>query len=161
MSSLIEDRRSWWPGVLLRGPGALRTISAKTVVTLLIVAGGALVVVSGVIHLYLWGRQDGYANIPTIGPLFLMQGIVSILVGVLAMITRWLVVALAGAGMMIASVVALMLSIHVGLFGFRDSWTAPYAKTSLYVELAAAVLLLVATGVLAWSWWGKASATRR
>src|SRR5215469_661336 len=85
--SLVEEKSSWWPGVLLRGPGALKTLSAKTVVTVLIVAGGALVVISGVIHLYLWGRQYGYANIPTIGPLFLMQGIVSILVGVLVMIT--------------------------------------------------------------------------
>jgi hypothetical protein len=130
-------------------------------VTLLIVAGAALVVISGVIHLYLWGRQYGYANIPTIGPLFLMQGIVSILVGILAMATRWLVVALAGAGMMTASVIALVLSVNVGLFGFRDSWTAPYAKTSLYVELAAAVLLFVAAGVLALSWRGGASSASR
>jgi hypothetical protein len=130
-------------------------------VTLLIVAGAALVVVSGVIHLYLWGRQDGYANIPTIGPLFLMQGIVSILFGIVAMATRWLVVALAGAGMMAASVVALLLAVNVGLFGFRDSWSAPYARTSLYVEVAAAVLLFVAAVVLALSLRGRASSTSR
>ena len=145
----------------MRGPGALGSISAKTVVTLLIVAGAALVVVSGVIHLYLWGRQDGYANIPTIGPLFLMQGIVSILFGIVAMATRWLVVALAGAGMMAASVVALLLAVNVGLFGFRDSWSAPYARTSLYVEVAAAVLLFVAAVVLALSLRGRASSTSR
>jgi hypothetical protein len=161
VSSLIGDGPSWWPGVLVRGPGALRSISAKTVVTLLIVAGGALVVLSGVIHLYLWGRQYGYADIPTIGPLFLMQGIVSVLIGMLAMITRWLVVALVGAGTMAASVVALVLAVDVGLFGFRDSWSAPYARTSLYVELAAAALLLVAAGALALSWRGGASSTRR
>ncbi len=149
--SLIENRASWWPGVLLRGPRALGSLQARAAVTVLIVGGGALTVISGVIHLYLWGRQYGYADIPTIGPLFLMQGIVSILVGVLAMIIRRVVVVLAAAGLMVASVVALVLAVEIGLFGFRDSWVAPYARTSLYGESAAAVVLLVAAGVLAWS----------
>lgn len=149
--SLIEDRPSWWPGVLLRGPSAVRSLPGRVTITLLIAAGGVLTVISGVIHLYLWGRQYGYANIPTIGPLFLMQGIVSILIGVVAMITRRVVVVLATGGMMVASVGALVLAVEVGLFGFRDSWVAPYARTSLYVESVAAVVLLVAAGVMAWS----------
>lgn len=158
--SLIERGPSWWPGVLLRGPAAVRSLPARAGVTLLIVAGGALVVISGVIHLYLWGRQDGYANVPTIGPLFLMQGIVSILIGVLAVVTRRVLVALVSAGMMVASVVALVLAVNVGLFGFRDSWVAPYAKTSLYVESIAAVVLVVAAGVMAWSGRGGRAAGR-
>jgi hypothetical protein len=39
----------------------------------------------------------------------------------------------------------------VGLFGFKDSWLAPYAWTSFYEELAGGVLLLAAAGALAWS----------
>lgn len=160
MSGLLtESRPSWWPGVLLRGPGSLRSLPAKALVTVLIVAGGALTIVSGVIHLYLWGKQYGYAEVPTIGPLFLIQGIVAILIGALAMITRRMVVALAAGGMMVASVVALVLAVEVGLFGFRDSWLAPYARTSLYEESAGAVLLLTAAAVLAWS--GRAGSPAR
>lgn len=53
-------------------------------------------------------------------------------------------------GMLVMSVVALVLAIEVGLFGFRDSWLAPYAWTSFYEEIAGAVLLLGAAVALAW-----------
>jgi hypothetical protein len=51
-------------------------------------------------------------------------------------------------------VIALVLAIEVGLFGFKDSWLAPYAWTTLYEEIAGGVLLLAAAGVLGYS--GKA-----
>jgi hypothetical protein len=142
--------RPWWLGLLLRGPGELRSLRWRVLVTVVIAAGTACVLGSGIIHLYLWGKQYGYRDVPTIGPLFLAQGIVTILIGLLVIITRRVAAVLAGAGLMIASVVALILAIEVGLFGFTDSWLAPYAKTSLYEEIAGAVLLLVAAGVLAW-----------
>lgn len=116
------------------------------------IAGGAVCTVgSGVIHLYLWGKQYGYESIPTIGPLFLIQGIAAIVLGLLVVVSRRVLLLVLAGGMLVVSVVALVLAIEVGLFGFKDSWFAPYAWTTFYEEIVGAVLLLVAAGVLAWS----------
>ena len=143
--------RPWWLELLLRGPGELSSLASRVAVTVVIAAGAALVAVSGVIHLYLWGKQYGYRDVPTIGPLFLIQGIATIIIALLVIGSRRLGALLIGAGTMAASVVALILAVEVGLFGFRDSWAAPYAKTSLYEEIAGGVVLLAAAGWLAWS----------
>jgi hypothetical protein len=116
------------------------------------IAGGAVCTVgSGVIHLYLWGKQYGYQDIPTIGPLFLIQGIAAIVLGLLVVVSRRVLLLVLAGGMLVVSVVALVLAIEVGLFGFKDSWFAPYAWTTFYEEIVGAVLLLAAAGVLAWS----------
>jgi hypothetical protein len=139
-------------GTLLRGPGDIASLLARVAITVLIAGGAACTVYSGYIHLYLWGRQQfPYRDIPTIGPLFLIQGIAAILIGLLVIITRRLGALLVGAGLLVVSVVALIIDVEVGMFGFKDSWAVPYAKTTLYEEIVGAVLLLVAAGVLAWS----------
>jgi hypothetical protein len=142
--------RPWWADLLLRGPGDLPSLASRVAVTVVIAAGAVCLAGSGVIHLYLWGKQYGYKDVPTIGPLFIIQGIAAILVAVGVIVTRRVGVLLVGAGMLFASVVALVLAVYVGLFGFKDSWLAPYAWTSFYEELAGGVLLLAAAGVLAW-----------
>lgn len=146
----MYQARPWWVDVLLRGPGDLTSRVSRWAVTVVIAAGGVLTLGSGVIHLYLWGKQYGYKDVPTVGPLFLIQGIVTIILGLLIVASRRVVVLLAGAGLLVASVVALVLAIEVGLFGFKDSWLAPYAKTSFIEEIAGAVLLLAAAVVIAW-----------
>jgi len=147
----VHKDRPWWLGVLLRGPAGLASLLARAVVTALITGGAACTVYSGYVHLYLWGRQQyPYRDIPTIGPLFLVQGIVAIVIGLLVVITRRVGVLLAGAGLLIVSVAALVIDVEVGMFGFRDSWAVPYVKSTLYAEIAGAVLLLAAAGVLAY-----------
>lgn len=143
-------RKPWWLAVLLRGPGVYPSLLMRAAITLLIAAGAVCVLGSGVIHLYLWGKQFGYRDIPTIGPLFLIQGIVSILIGLLTVVTRRLAVVLVAAGLLIASFCALIIAVEVGLFGFQDSWYAPYATTTLYEEIAGAVVLLAAAVALGW-----------
>ena len=135
---------------------------ARVAVTLLILGGAGLTVYSGYIHLYLWGRQPyPYSAIPTIGPLFLLQGIVGILLGVLVVVTRRLFAVLLAAGFLVVSVAALVIDVEVGMFGFQDSWSVPYATSTLYWEIVGAVLLLIAAGALAWpavaarSWRGR------
>jgi len=146
----VPRDKPWWLAVLLRGPRVYSSPLVRAAITLLIAAGAVCVAGSGVIHLYLWGKQFGYRSIPTIGPLFLLQGIVTILIGLLVIITRRLVAVIVAAGTMIASICALIISVEVGLFGWQDSWSAAYALTALYVEIAAAVLLLAAAVLLAW-----------
>ena len=147
----VYRNRPWWLGALLRGPGDLASRPARVAVTVVIAGGAVCTVGSGVLHLYLWGKQYGYQDIPTIGPLFLIQGIAAIVLGLLAVVSRRVLVLVLAGGMLVVSVVALVLAIEVGLFGFKDSWFAPYAWTTFYEEIVGAVLLLVAAGVLAWS----------
>ena len=115
-------------------------------ITLGLVIGSALLAASGAIHLQLWSM--GYRTIPTIGPLFLVQGIAGALLAVLLLLSRRLLIVVMAAGFMIATIGGLLLSINVGLFGFMDTLAAPYAGLSLGVEVAGAVLLAVVGVVL-------------
>jgi hypothetical protein len=148
----VYRERPWWLDALLRGPRDLASLLARVAITVMIAGGAACAVYSGYIHLYLWGRQQyPYRDIPTIGPLFLVQGIVAIVIGLLVVISRRVGALLVGAGLLVVSVVALVIDVEVGMFGFKDSWSVPYTVSTLYEEIVGAVLLLVAAGVLAWS----------
>ena len=133
--------------LLLRRPGALQSRIARWAVLVLTATGAGFLVWSGVIHLMLW--SDGYKDISVIGPLFLVQGIVSILLGVVIVAFRWLALLVAGAVAGVATAVGLLLSVYVGLFGYQESLSVPYGDLSLAVEFTAAFVLLVGVGVLA------------
>jgi hypothetical protein len=125
----------------------LRLVSPPTLTsTVLSLAGAGLLVVSAVIHLHLW--STGYRHIPTIGPLFLMQGIVGIGLALLVAVTRRAWAALIGAGFAASTIGGLLLSVEVGLFGFKDSLSAPDATLSLVVE-SVAFVVLAAAGLVA------------
>jgi hypothetical protein len=143
--------RPWWLGVLLRGPAHLASLAARVAITIVIAGGAACTVYSGYIHLYLWGRQPyPYRDIPTIGPLFLVQGVAAIIIGLMVIASRRVGALLVGAGLLVVSAAALVIDVEVGMFGFKDSWAVPYATSTLYEEIVGAVLLLAAAGVLAW-----------
>ncbi len=126
----------------LRSPRVIGAPGTRAIVTGLIVVGAILTTASGAIHLYLWGA--GYRLVPAIGPLFLAQGIVAILLALVLLGTRWLVAAVAAAGLLIATAAGLLISIEVGMFGFQETWYAPWAKASFAEELAGGILLLIA-----------------
>jgi len=104
------------------------------------VVGAALLAATSAIHLYLWAT--GYREIPTIGSLFLVQGIAGAGIAVALVIWRRLVTVVAGAGFMVASIAGLLASVHVGLFGFMEALAAPYVGLALAVEGSGAVVLL-------------------
>ncbi len=112
---------------------------AATNVALL--AGAALLAASGLIHLYLWA--DGYRNIATIGPLFLLQGIVGLVLAVLLVAFPRVATAAAGTGYLLATIAAFTLSASGGLFGFQDALDAPWATGALLVEIAGLASLIV------------------
>jgi hypothetical protein len=140
----LDDERS-----ILAKRARGRPIGPLTIV--LLVIGAAMVALSAIIHLYLWGKADGYRNVPTVGPMFLAQGIAGCLlaVAVAVVIEQRFIVAFAGAVYMAASIAALFKSIHGGLFDFNETFDAPYVKLSLVVEIiglaafVAAMVLLV------------------
>jgi hypothetical protein len=128
----------------LIGPSGSPTRRAVT--TLGLFAGSALLASSGAIHLQLWAM--GYRSIPTIGPLFLLQGIAGALLGLVLVLWRRLLVVVAGAGFMVATISGLLVSVKFGLFGFMDTLAAPYAGLSVVLESVGAAVLSVVGVVL-------------
>jgi hypothetical protein len=118
----------------------------RAVTTFAVVVGAALVATTGAIHLHLWA--SGYRTIPTIGPLFLFQGIAGAALAVVLVAWRRLAAVVAAAGFMVATIGGLLLSVYVGLFGFTDTLSAPFAGLSIGVECAGTVVLALVAGAL-------------
>jgi hypothetical protein len=108
-------------------------------VNIVALAGAALLAWSGVIHLQLWA--DGYRDISVIGPLFLVQGVGSIVIAAGLAAFRRLALIAAGALTLAATAAGLLLSVYVGLFGYKESLAVPDAQSSLVIEFTGAGLL--------------------
>jgi hypothetical protein len=134
---------------LLRGPGALNSRIARWTVLALAGAGAGFLVWSAVIHLILW--SEGYKDVHVIGPLFIVQAVVGIVLALAIVALRWLALLAAGAVTGVATAAGLLLSANVGLFGFKETLKVDYATLSLAVEFTAAFLLLVAALLLAFA----------
>jgi hypothetical protein len=129
--------------LLNRGPGrSLRAVDLAADAAFL--AGGALIVWSGFIHYHLWGEPDGYRAIPTIGPLFLLQSIAGLVFGLGIVAARRVWAAVLGVGYALATIGGFLLSVTIGLFGFMDTWLAPFAGQAFGIEVAAASVLCLA-----------------
>jgi hypothetical protein len=132
--------------LLVLGPGRSRR-PLQVAATAVFVLGGALLIWSAFIHFHLWSETDGYRSIPTIGPLFLLQSIAGLVIGIGVVAVRRLWAALIGIGFVISTIAGFLLSVAVGLFGFQDSWLAPFAKEAFTVELLAVVVLAAAAAL--------------
>ncbi|MGD0284886.1 MAG: hypothetical protein ABSC31_00685 [Acidimicrobiales bacterium] len=117
-------------------------------VSLVIIAGAALLVTSAAIHLHLWA--NGYRYKTTIGPLFFAQGVLGVLLSLAIALVRRVSVAVIGALFAAGTIAALLVSVHVGLFGYRSYMNAPWAKTTVIIEAAAAVVLLIGGSLAVW-----------
>jgi hypothetical protein len=139
--------------VLTRGPG--RSRQARDLVTDLVFAlGGALLVWSAAIHYHLW--DDGYRSIATIGPLFLLQSIAGLVIGLGVVVGRRLWAALIGIGFALATLGGFLISVVHGLFGFEETWLAPFAQQAFALEVAAVVVLGLAALLCVGAGRGKA-----
>jgi hypothetical protein len=125
------------PGLITKPKGAAATTA--------FFAGGVLVIWLSYIHFHLW--HDGYSHIATIGPLFLVQSIAGLLVGLLVIAIRRVWTALLGIGFALATMAGFLISVEHGLFGFTDSWAAPFAGLAFTVEIVIAAVLAVAAVV--------------
>ena len=90
--------RRMWSYALIRPAGS---VARRTGILLCLVVGALLLAASGAIHLQLW--LMGYRNIPTIGPLFLLQGISGFLLAAILLLSRRLLMVVTAAGFMIAT----------------------------------------------------------
>ena len=116
------------------GPPSDRN-GAKWAATAAFAAGGLLIIWSSYIHFHLW-QSLGYRHITTIGPLFLLQSIGGFLLGLVIIAARRVWAALLGVGFAVATMVGFFISVEHGLFGFKDTWSAPFAHEAFALELA-------------------------
>jgi predicted lipoprotein with Yx(FWY)xxD motif len=105
-------------------------------------AGGGLLIAVAAIHLDLY--VTGYQSIPTIGGLFLFQVIVAFVLGFAVLATGSRLVAAAGAGFALATLGGYLLSIWVGLFGFKEVRTTAGIAAGVIEVVAFAVLAVMA-----------------
>ena len=109
------------------------------------VAGSGLLIATAAIHLDLY--LTGYRTIPTIGWLFLLQVIAAFALGLAVLVIPGRLVipsrlaAAAGAGFALATLGGYLLSVWIGLFGFKEVRTT--------AGIAAGVMEVVAFVVLA------------
>lgn len=138
----VREMRVETPG--LRGGRALLALR---------LTGAALLAATAAIHLDLY--LTGYRSIPAIGWLFLLQVIVAFALAVaVAARGHWLPAA-AAAGFALATLAGYLLSVWVGLFGFREVRTtagivAGVIEVGAFAALAAVALAAARrAGVLA------------
>jgi predicted lipoprotein with Yx(FWY)xxD motif len=102
------------------------------------IAGAALLIASGAIHLDLY--LTGYNSIPTIGPLFLLQIIAAFLLAVVIPLTGHRLAYAAGAGFALGTLGGYLLSLKVGLFGFTEVRTTAGIVAAI-IDIAAFAVL--------------------
>jgi hypothetical protein len=112
----------------------------------LFVIDAALLITSGAIHLHLW--DIAYRHVATLGPLFLVQGIVAILMGLAILVTRNILLVAAGAALCIGTIGGFILADTVGIFGFKLPYITTEAWTVLVVEIVAIIALAVTAAML-------------
>ena len=111
------------------------------------VAGAGLLVAAGAIHLDLY--LTGYRTIPTIGWLFLLQVIVAFALALAVLATAGRpaagrLAAAAGAGFALATLGGYLLTVWIGLFGFKEVRTTAGIVAGVIDVAAFAVLAALA-----------------
>jgi predicted lipoprotein with Yx(FWY)xxD motif len=96
-------------------------------------------VASGAIHFDLY--LTGYRTLPTIGWLFLLQVIADAVIAVTLFVLSSRLTAVAGAGLLLSTLVGYLVALRVSLFGFREIRTP--------AGIVAAIIEIVGFAVLA------------
>src|SRR5690348_12596238 len=106
-------------------------------------AGAGLLAATGAIHLDLY--LTGYRSIPALGWLFLLQVITAFGLAAAVIATGSRLAAAAGAGFALATLGGYLLSVWIGLFGFKETRTiAGIAAGVIEVAAFAALAALAA-----------------
>ncbi len=107
----------------------------------------ALLALIGYIHLHLW--LEGYRHIATNGPLFLLDAVAGFALAAVLLAWPRPLAGLLAAGYTAATLGALLISLSVGLFGFRESISASYVVESLTIETITVLALITWTVLVA------------
>ncbi len=106
---------------------------------LAIVLAALLMVVSGLDHLHLW--DIAYRHVATLGPLFLVQSVASLLGAVVLVMGRQVVIVIGSALLMLGTIAGFVVAATVGLFGFTLPVVTGWADLALVTEAVSAVVL--------------------
>lgn len=101
----------------------------------------------GDLHWRLW--QAGYGDLPTLGPLFLADAVVAIVLAVILLVWPRPLAGLAAACFTAVTIGALVVSLEFGLFGFREVITTSQVVPALVAEPVALVILAAWTVLIA------------
>ena len=123
-----------------------RQHDAGALVLVFVAAGAAAIAVSAVLHLDLWANHD-YRRYPTVGNMFLLQGIVGCVLAATMLIVRRIFITAVGAMYMALSIGALFISLNGGFFDVGETIDARYVKLSLVDEIVGLVACVLAIGV--------------
>ena len=126
-----------------RRPTAASRSGRRTAALLLRLGCVAMLAWIGYIHLHLW--LEGYRQIPTDGPLFLLDAVAAFGLGAVLLAWPRPLAGLLAAGYTMSTLGALLISLTVGLFGFHESISASFVTQSIVIEAIAAVALLAWT----------------
>ena|SRR5262245_40685712 len=113
-------------------------------------AGVGLLAWIGWVHWVLWHYQ-GYHFIPTDGPFFLVDAIAGVVLALVLLAWARPVVGLVSIGFTASTILALVISLSVGLFGFNENIHANYVVLALVVESITVVVLLAWTVLTFWA----------
>ncbi len=117
-----------------------RGTGRRAVALLLRLACAALLAWIGYIHLHLWA--EGYRQIPTDGPLFLADAVAGFALAAALLARARPLAGLLAAGYIVSDLGALLISLTVGLFGFKESLSASYVVQTLIIETITLLALL-------------------
>ena len=106
-----------------------------------VLAAAILMICSGLIHIHLW--DIAYRHVATLGPLFMVQAVAALVLGVVLVVTRVVVVALGCVALMVGTTVGFVLADTVGIFGFKLPVVTGWAYESLVAELLSSLVLAV------------------
>lgn len=108
-------------------------------------AASPLLLLTSGVHLYLYAGE-AYRFIPTIGPLFLLTGVVAVVFAVALPLLERPLLDLLGAGFEVATLGAYILTLELpkGLFLFEEPGVSYSGGLAIFSEVGAAALLLAA-----------------
>ena len=139
-----QRRAAEQPGRRQAGPAGAETRPSANVVAARAVAAG-LVVATGAIHLYLY--RDGFSAVPTVGRLFLANFVAGVVLGLAILLRGRVAWTLLGAGFCVATLAGFLISVHWGLFGYRETLSGAWQERAAVVEIAGTIACAV---VAAW-----------
>jgi hypothetical protein len=130
-----DERRDAAPD--RRDRGSINLIAARFI-------AAALVIATGAIHLYLY--QNGFSSVPTIGRLFLANFVVAVVLGLAVLLRGRRIWSLLGAGFCLGTLVAFLVTVHWGLFGYQETLSGAWQQRAAVVEIAGTIACLVLMG---------------
>jgi hypothetical protein len=100
------------------------------------------VLVSGLVHLYLW--FDGFRDVSVVGPLFLLNAGAGVVLAVAVMTWRHWIPLFVSAGFGASTLGAFVISATVGLFGVQEVFWGAWQLIAAVAEIVAVVAGLAA-----------------